>query len=231
MRWMTLGGVGIFVVIVAAIGFYYTFDVTPGEFREGEHYYTLVGGGIDPAEPITVTEFFSYGCIHCRNFDPQIESWAASLPKDVRLSRSPVAFNPTWRLYAKMYYMAEELGVLDRVHDRLFADIHDRGRTITDDAQIRSFFVDAGVDDARVERSLRSPVVARKVADAETLARAVGVRSVPTLMVGTKYLIPVGDVGRLQALAIADHLIAQELAARAAPESEAANPAEANETE
>jgi thiol:disulfide interchange protein DsbA len=231
VRWMTLGGVGVFIAIVAAIGFYYTLDVTPDEFREGEHYYTLVGGTIDPDAPITVTEFFSYGCIHCRNFDPQIESWAASLPEDVELSRSPVAFNPTWRLYARMYYMAEELGVLDRVHDRLFADVHDRGRTFTDEAQIQAFFVDVGVDEARVERSLRSPVVARKAADAETLARAIGVRSVPTLMVGTKYLIPVGDVGRLQALAIADHLIAEERVARAHPAKESVSRQETDETE
>ncbi|MEE9254249.1 MAG: thiol:disulfide interchange protein DsbA/DsbL [Pseudomonadales bacterium] len=220
VRWLALGGVGAFAAVVVAIGFYHSLDVAPGEYREGEHYYALVGGTSDPDAPIVVTEFFSYGCIHCRNFDPQIKPWAANLPEGTELVLSPVTFNATWRMYAQMYYMAKELGVLDRAHGRLFADVHDRGRTITTQAQIRDFFVGLGVARDRVSRSLRSPVVARKLNNAEALARTVGVRSVPTLMVANSYLIQVGDVGRLQALAIAEHLIEKETTARTASLSE-----------
>lgn len=221
---MGLGGIGALVAVVVAIGFYYALDVPPGEYREGEHYYSLVGGTSDPDAPIVVTEFFSYGCIHCRNFDPQIKAWAANLPEGVELALSPVAFNATWRMYAKMYYMAEELGVSDRTHERLFSEVHDRGRTITSPRQIRDFFLGLGLAEGRVSRSLGSPVVARKVSNAEGLARGVGVPSVPTLMVANRYLIRVGDVGRLQALAIAEHLIEKELAARSEPVSEATEP-------
>ena len=223
VRWLTLGGTGALVAVVAAIGLYYTFDVTSGEYRDGEHYFSLAAGAGDPEEPIVVTEFFSYGCVHCRNFDPQINAWMAELPEGMELVRSPVAFNAIWRMYAKMYYMAEELDAMDQIHDRLFSDIHDRNRTITTEEQIRKFFVGVGVPEDRVARSMRSPAVARKVNRAEALSRAVGVRSVPTLMVGTQYLIPVGDVGRVQSLAIADHLIAKVMSARETPEPQSAD--------
>ena len=122
-----------------------------------------------------------------------------------------------------MYYMAEELDAMDQSHERLFADIHDRNRTITTEEQIRKFFVGGGVPEDRGARSMRSPAVARKVNSAEALSRAVGVRSAPTLMVGTQYLIPVGDVGRVQSLAIADHLIAKVMSARETPEPQSAD--------
>lgn len=215
VRWIAVGGVAGLVAAVAAIGLYYSLSVTPGEYREGQQYYTLMGTGSNESGPIVVTEFFSYGCVHCRDFDPQISAWAAKLPSDTKLVRSPVAFNSIWRVYAKMYYMAKELGVLDRAHERLFSDIHDRGRTITSDDQVREFFASLGVSDDRITRSLHSPIVAREESDAETRARADGISSVPTLMVADRYVIPVGEVGRLQALAIADHLIEKVRADRA----------------
>jgi hypothetical protein len=50
-------------------------------------------------------------------------------------------------------------------------------------------------------------------------------------MIGTKYIIPVGDVGRLKSLAIADHLIEKEMSARESPESQSPEASEADTTE
>ena len=38
--------------------------------------------------PIEVVEFFSYGCIYCKNFDPDFEAWASTA------ARWP--WSPTW---------------------------------------------------------------------------------------------------------------------------------------
>ena len=29
----------------------------------------------EPARSLSVEEYFSYGCIHCKNFDPTLEDW------------------------------------------------------------------------------------------------------------------------------------------------------------
>ena len=69
-----------FVVLVAILiigyGTLYSTGITEGEFVEGDHYQ-LVDNPTRrrPGEAIKVTEFFSYGCIHCRNFDPLLENW------------------------------------------------------------------------------------------------------------------------------------------------------------
>ncbi len=46
-------------------------------------------------DPITVVEFFSYTCIHCKNFDPMLEEWAAGEADDGGVRREPAM---RWRL-------------------------------------------------------------------------------------------------------------------------------------
>ena len=48
---------------------------------------------VESADKIEVLEFFWYGCIHCYNLEPKIESWLKTLPKDVEFRRVPAVFN------------------------------------------------------------------------------------------------------------------------------------------
>ncbi|HEX6528378.1 MAG TPA: thiol:disulfide interchange protein, partial [Burkholderiales bacterium] len=41
---------------------------------------------------IEVLEFFWYGCIHCYNLEPKLETWLKALPKDVEFRRVPAVF-------------------------------------------------------------------------------------------------------------------------------------------
>lgn len=43
-------------------------------WREGQHYATLPVPVAADGEKVVVTEFFSYACIHCFQFDPDIET-------------------------------------------------------------------------------------------------------------------------------------------------------------
>src|SRR3981081_3784080 len=45
------------------------------------------------AGKIEVVEFFWYGCPHCYNLEPYIESWLKKLPPDVEFRRVPAVFN------------------------------------------------------------------------------------------------------------------------------------------
>ena len=69
-----------FVVMVAILvigyGTLYTTGVTEDDMVEGDDYRVIEGAPPRrPGEPLRVQEFFSYGCIHCRNFDPMLEEW------------------------------------------------------------------------------------------------------------------------------------------------------------
>ena len=81
-----------------------------------------------PTQPITVTEFFSYGCIHCKNFEPLIADYIETLPPDVEFRRVPVAFSPAWALLGQSYLALEAVNALEQNHDRIFRAVHDNTR-------------------------------------------------------------------------------------------------------
>ena len=104
-------GLGLAALLIVGAGLYPLFAPL-GPPKAGEHYTDLGAPDRSPRGPVTVVEFFSYGCVHCKNFDPQIERWTEGLPEDVRFKRAPVAFSASWGLLAKAYHAAERLGIL-----------------------------------------------------------------------------------------------------------------------
>lgn len=201
------------VVVVIGYGIVYTTGITEGEFRAGTHYDVIDGAPPRrPGEPVRVKEFFSYGCIHCRNFDPMIESWKQTLPDGVEFERVPVAFSPVWTVLAQTYYALDELGVLERNHQRLFVAIHDQGRQFLTPESMADFVAGNGVTRDQFLQAFNSSGVRRRVRDADLEQRAAQIPAVPTLTVAGRYRIGM-DVGRKRALEVADHLIAEELGA------------------
>ena len=204
------------LVLIIGYGFVYTTGITEGEYREGTHYHVIEDArGRRPGAPILVREFFSYGCVHCRNFDPLIESWKARLPEDVEFERTPVAFSPVWALLARTYLALEELGALEQNHERLFRAIHDQGRQFLSPQMVADFVDGYGVSRDQFLRTFESPTVRSRMQQAEQAQREMRVTGVPTLVVNDKYRIGM-EVGRQTALDVADHLIARERNARPA---------------
>lgn len=210
VRNVIIAGVAIVVALVVGYGLLYTSGVTQGEFVEGEHYQVLPDTPRRrPGAPIVVQEFFSYGCIHCRNFDPLITAWLPTLPEGVRFERVPVAFSPEWALLGRTYYALEALGILEENHERIFARIHDR-RDLFDSADDVAAFVDGHGTTADVFlATLNGPEVRKRLREADAAQRRVGLTAVPTLVVDGTYVVTM-DVGRKVALEVVDYLIARE---------------------
>ena len=88
--------------------------VAQEQYQEGVHYDLIepaIHTGI--SDRVVVTEFFSYGCGHCYNFEPLLESFESRLPEGVVVQRTPVVWNnnPGMKLLAKTYYALEVLDV------------------------------------------------------------------------------------------------------------------------
>ena len=176
----------------------------------GADEYAIIANTQPPTatSPITVKEFFSYGCPHCSDFDPQVASWHKSLPADVRFERSPVSFgNPQYDLYARTYFSLLGLGALEQNHVRLFTAIHQRGQNFIDRAAIAAFVDGHGASEAVMRRAMGSPRVAARLESAMRDEQNFRVQEIPALVVSGHYRIDVGKVGRAQALHIANRLI------------------------
>jgi thiol:disulfide interchange protein DsbA len=213
LRHVIVGSVLILIAVVLGLGIYHTTRSPSGTFAVGEHYVVLdTTSRRRPGEPILVQEFFSYGCVHCRNFDPMIEAWKKDLPADVLFQRVPVTFSPAWTLLAQTYYALEEVGTLERHHARLFRAIHDTGRQFLTLEAMADFIADSATTREAFLAAANGPSVRSRLREAERSQRTLMIPSVPSLVVANRYLVGM-DTGRRTALEIVDHLIAEERAA------------------
>ena len=205
-----LGGVAAVSLLVVGYGLLYSTGATQGEILEGTHYRIL--DSYDrrrPGEAVKVQEFFSYGCIHCKNFDPLIEQWLTDLPEGVSFSRSPVAFSPSWTLLAQTYFTMEHLKILDANHTRLFRQIHDNRRQFMSADEVAEFIDGNGATKEEFLRAFNSPDVRRAIRESDADQRNLAIASVPTMVVAGKYIVNM-DNGRKIALEVVDHLLMLE---------------------
>ena len=94
------------------------------------------------ADAVTVTEFFSYACGHCFQFDPELDHWAEGTAEDVVLERVPAAFSPLYELLAEAYYVARACKVLPVTHTPLFRALHLERKPLRSQEAIARFFAD-----------------------------------------------------------------------------------------
>ncbi len=203
-----VGFVAILVAVVGGYGIIYSGGGTgSGEFVEGQHYRLIDDPPRRrPGNPIVVTEFFSYGCIHCRNFEPLVTDWKGSLPDDVRFERSPVSFNAAWAMLAKAYFALEQAGGLDANHERIFRAIHDNGRRFSTPDEIADFVGGRGVERQAFLDAYHSAEVRRRAAREDARHRRLEIATTPTVVVADRYAVNM-DSGRRTALEIVDYLI------------------------
>jgi thiol:disulfide interchange protein DsbA len=76
--------------------------------------------GLAPAGKIEVTEVFSYICAGCNGYQDQIEQLKAKLPADAVLNYVHAGFNTNWPVFQRAHLTAQQLGIADRNHARLF---------------------------------------------------------------------------------------------------------------
>jgi len=156
---------------------------------------------------VEVVVYFSYECPHCRSLENLTRSWERGLPDGVGFRRSHVAYSESNRMFAKAFHALARHGVLEQNHDRLLRAIHDRNRQFNTPASLADFV--QGVDRDTFLSSMSSPRVAREVQAAERRFIALGLTTVPAIVVNDKYIVNMG-VGRKQALDATGDLV-QEL--------------------
>lgn len=177
---------------------------------------------IDPRVPTTtgdkieVTEVFSYACPHCAHFQPTMEELKSKLPANAQIVLVPAVFNPQWEPFARAFYAARSLGVLDKTHTALFEALHTQHQPLYSIESLASFYSNYGADPKSFLSTANSFVVDSQIANGNNLVKAYGVSSTPTLVINGKYRVEMDSekkIGPNEALEIALMLVKQETAA------------------
>ena len=144
---------------------------------------------LENPDKVEVVEFFWYGCIHCYNLEPLLETWVPKLPADTQFRRIPAIFNERWAHDAAIYYAFEVLGVLDKLHRPFFDSIH-KDRLKTDNpAALGEWLTKNGLEPRKFEATMKSFGVQSKTKRAAQLTTASRIDGTPALMVQGRYTI------------------------------------------
>ena len=188
---------------------------TPAAPVEGTDYEVIANGA--PYEPVAgrieVVEVFGYTCPHCAHFEPMLEAWKAKQPADVNLVRVAAPFGGWWQPFAKAYYAAESLGLVEKTHAAMFNAIH-ATHTLPGEGQppneaaIGQFYAKYGADPKQFVDAMHSFATDAKLNRGKQFMLASGVQQTPTLVINGKYRV----IGKSfdDMLRITDALIARE---------------------
>ena len=146
---------------------------------------------------IEVVEFFWYGCPHCYNLEPLIESWLKKLPPDAQFRRVPAVLSERWGRDAAIFYTFEALGVLDKLHRPFFDAIH-RDHLRTDSPQALNEWLEKnGIEPRRFNDTMQSFGVQSKLRRATQLTLSYRIDGTPAMAVHGRYTVS-ADQGRSQ---------------------------------
>lgn len=164
------------------------------KYVAGKHYLKIF-----PEQPtisgdtVEIVEVFSYICPHCHRFQPHVEKWLKThKPKGVKFVRMPAIFRDSWAIYARAYYTAEALGVVNQIHTPLFQAIHAHKRRLGSEPAMMQFFADNGVNNKDFKKTFNSFSVDSKVRRSRELSRRYKVQSTPSIVVSGKYVVDPG---------------------------------------
>lgn len=161
---------------------------------------------------IEVAEVFAYTCIHCAHLQPLVNQWKPKLASDVRFVYVPGVFGGVSDNFARGYYAAEALGLLEKTHDALFnAVLVERKFQTGSVEEIADWYASQGADRDAFLSTMQSFAVTAKLNRARQFAMRGSVSATPTIIINGKYrAVATGDRGMPGLLDTVDWIVAKE---------------------
>jgi protein dithiol oxidoreductase (disulfide-forming) len=162
----------------------------PRQWQVGQDYFLIEPAQAVTGDKIQVTEVFSYACPHCAHFQPFAEELKSKLPPNAHFDLLPAVFNSQWEPFARGFYAAKSLGLIDKTHQELFDAIHRDHQplhTLEDLANL--FYANYGANPGNFLSTASSFVVEADLARGNDLVRAYHVDGTPSLIINGKYRV------------------------------------------
>lgn len=167
------------------------------KFEENTHYIRYQNVLQDQLEQnptlaeADLIEFFTYGCMHCQAFQPELNKWHKK-NSDKRIAYVPVVWNEQTEMHAKVFYLIKNYPNAEQIHHQLFDLVKGFSRTDSLDEQkvkFIDFLNQKGIQPIDVLNALDSTDLDSKTASSVMLAKRYEVSGTPTLIVNGEYRI------------------------------------------
>lgn len=178
------------------------------EFEEGRNYHELpFPQPTETGARIEVREYFWYGCPHCYTFEPEIERWLKTKPKNIEFTRTPWTA-PRGLIHAQAYLAFIAAGMYGKMHGPFFAAVQKQHSDLDNEAGIAQFVAKHGGDPVKFSAAYNSFGVQLELAKAKRLNEMQDIHSVPMLVVDGRYATsPALAGGPAQVWRLIEHLV------------------------
>jgi len=158
-------------------------------FSEGTHYSVISTKA--PTKQPQVVEFFSFLCGACYNFEPLVADLKPKLSSGIKFSKSHVDYlgGDLGKVFSKASAIAQLLKVEDKVNPAIFNAVHREKRRISDLNDLRTIFIDHGVDAKTFDGAAKSFMVKGNLSKMVHNTKKFNIRGVPTFVINGKYQI------------------------------------------
>ncbi|REG82678.1 thiol:disulfide interchange protein DsbA/DsbL [Marinomonas pollencensis] len=168
------------------------------DYSDGNGYTTIANPvRTDDPSKVEVREVFWFGCPHCYHLEPYTQAWKKTIANNdkVDFNYMPAVFGRNWLAHAKAFYVADLLGIEDKVHDDIYTAIHVKRERLNTEDSLAAFFANYGVSEDEFHKQFNSFAVESRLNQADARIRAYGVRGTPTIVVNGKYLVDASTAG------------------------------------
>ena len=168
---------------------------------------------LNPPQPVEndgkveVLEFFAYGCIHCANLEPALETWAKKQPADVKVKRIPSPVAIMGIDSTVIYYTLEALGQIEQLHPKIFNAAHLEKVVVGNPAIFNKWLEKNGVDPKKYEEAQKSFSVVTKANRARKMVEDYKINETPTIVVNGRFSAVQGVGGSDALFANVDQLV------------------------
>lgn len=184
-------------------------------------------------KPIEVIEFFWYGCGHCANLEPKLNTWLATrLPSDVTFRRIPASWRPIMDKHAQIYYTLEQMKIVGPMHSKVFDALQKEQLALHDEEVLVKWVGSQGVNAAAFKDTYNSFSVVSQYKRGQQIMQSYNISGVPTFIINGKYQTSVGQAQSednlfnvIDALIVKERGSASPKAAAPAPQAKPAAPA------
>jgi thiol:disulfide interchange protein DsbA len=208
------------LVVLFASSFFLT-QVAYAENKSPSNPYAGKYELVTPPQPtstpdkVEIVELFWYRCPHCYSLDKFLRKtgWLQKKPDYVEFTHMPAVFDKdNWIPLAKAYYVAESLGVLDKVHLPIFEAIHDKRRNLNSEQALQKLFNEyGGVNSEEFTKTYNSFAIETKINRAKDMTTRYGINGVPVVIVNGKYRLNSEKAdGYENMMLVMDYLIEKE---------------------
>jgi len=196
MRLLRAAGLGLLLSVSASLA-----SASPAVPQNGVDYATLAQPQPvqESGKKVEVIEFFMYHCPVCNALEPAFEEWVRKQGDRITLRRIHYPSTGPADPEAHLFLTLEAIGRLGDMHEKVFKAVHvDQIRLNKDDAII-DWVSKNGVDRAKFLEAWNSFGVTTRLRQLGKIAANYQTSSVPTLVVGGRYLTNPGMLsGQMQ---------------------------------